>query len=265
MAGTIAVLLLLTLTSRICVAYYLSTDEPGDGVVYARLATNLLEHGVFSSDEAAPFSPTFIRMPGYPIFIAAVYYVFGEGNNTAVRLVQAVLDTGTCVLAAMIGFAWTSGRRRRRAAFSAYVLATVCPFVVIYTATILSETLTTFLLAAMSLTATLAIKSPRALRSAMWWVLTGLIAGSAVFVRPDAGLFAAGVGLALVIVGLFLREGERPAFTRRLGEVVWKGAVFSLVFLLVLTPWTVRNWRLFGVFQPLSPAHGEMPGEFVAF
>jgi len=31
----------------------------------------------------------------------------------------------------------------------------------------------------------------------------------------------------------------------------------------VLTPWTIRNWRVFHLFQPLAPAHGEMPGEFV--
>jgi len=31
----------------------------------------------------------------------------------------------------------------------------------------------------------------------------------------------------------------------------------------VLVPWTIRNQRVFHFFQPLSPAHGEMPGEFV--
>jgi hypothetical protein len=41
------------------------------------------------------------------------------------------------------------------------------------------------------------------------------------------------------------------------------GSVFSLAFALVLVPWTVRNWRVFHVFQPLAPAHAEMPGEFV--
>jgi hypothetical protein len=34
-----------------------------------------------------------IRLPGYPLFLAAIYSVFGHGNNTAVRVVQAVLDT----------------------------------------------------------------------------------------------------------------------------------------------------------------------------
>jgi hypothetical protein len=37
----------------------------------------------------------------------------------------------------------------------------------------------------------------------------------------------------------------------------------SVAFAAVLTPWAVRNERLFHVFQPLAPAHAEMPGEFV--
>jgi hypothetical protein len=31
----------------------------------------------------------------------------------------------------------------------------------------------------------------------------------------------------------------------------------------VLVPWAIRNYRVFHLFQPLSPAHAEMPGEFV--
>jgi hypothetical protein len=41
------------------------------------------------------------------------------------------------------------------------------------------------------------------------------------------------------------------------------GALFSIAFAIVLTPWTIRNWRVFHLFQPLAPAHAEMPGEFV--
>jgi len=39
--------------------------------------------------------------------------------------------------------------------------------------------------------------------------------------------------------------------------------VFSLAFCLALAPWTIRNFRMFHLFQPLAPAHAEMPGEFV--
>src|SRR5262245_33664324 len=96
------VLVLLTLASRISIAYFLASDEAGDGVVYARLARNMLEQGVYSVEEEAPFSPTFVRVPGYPLFLSGVYSVFGHDNNTAVRVMQGVIDTGTCVLAALI-------------------------------------------------------------------------------------------------------------------------------------------------------------------
>jgi hypothetical protein len=44
---------------------------------------------------------------------------------------------------------------------------------------------------------------------------------------------------------------------------VANAAVFTAAFCLVLLPWTIRNWRIFHLFQPLAPAHAEMPGEFV--
>src|SRR5262249_57490841 len=34
-------------------------------------------------------------------------------------------------------------------------------------------------------------------------------------------------------------------------------------FVAVLTPWTVRNERVLGIFQPIAPRHANMPGEFV--
>ncbi|MEP6900722.1 MAG: glycosyltransferase family 39 protein [Actinomycetota bacterium] len=260
----VAVLILLTLASRICIAYFLATDEPGDGKIYSGLALNLLEHDVFSLAAEPPFDPTLIRLPGYPLFIAAVYSIFGHGNDTAVRLVQAVIDTATCIIAALIAWLWTEDEeRKRRNAIWTFVLISLCPFIVIYAATLLTETLTTFLMALMTLTATLALKSQSAKKSLLLWFLTGILAGAAVMLRPDSGLFAAGIGLTLVISGLFQRSEDAPKFIKRLFQAGWQGIVFSLAFILVLAPWTIRNYRIFGLFQPLAPAHAEMPGEFV--
>lgn len=257
-------LFLLTLTSRICLAYYYPVDGPGDGVVYTQIAKNILEQGVYSLESEAPFTPTLVRLPGYPLFIAGVYSIFGHDNNTAVRVVQAVFDTATCVIVALLAFMWTEDAdRKRKNAFMAFLLAALCPFIAIYAATLLTETLATFLMAAMTLTATRALKAASAKRSLLWWIFTGLLAGVAVLLRPDSGLFAAGLGLTLVISGLFLFSQEEPKFLKRLWQVTWKGLAFSLAFILVLIPWTIRNERLFGVFQPLAPAHAEMPGEFV--
>ncbi len=264
--GAALILISLTLVSRICAAYFLATDEPGDGRVYTLLAKNLIEQNIFSLSTAPPFAPTLVRLPGYPLFIAAIYSIFGVGNDLAVRITQGVFDTATCVIVAYLAWLWTGDEeRRRRNAFWTFLLISVCPFILIYAATLLTETLTTFLMAAMTLTATFAFQSLTFRKQFWWWLLTGILAGAAVFMRPDGGLFAAAAGLTLVVSGLFFRLPNAPIFFKRFLSVSWKGAVFMLGFILVLAPWTIRNYRVFGVIQPLAPAHGEMPGEFVPF
>ena len=217
---------------------------------FTHASRKTFEQGVYSSDEEAPFKPTYFRMPGYPIFLAGVYSVFGHENNTAVRIVQAVFDTGTCVILGLIAFLWTEDdERKRRNALFAFLLASLCPFIVIYAATILSETLTTFLMAAMALTATLALKAASAKKSCIWWIVTGLLAGLAVFLRPDAGLFAGGIGLTIVISGLFFRREDPPKFFQRLYKSRGKRfRAFHLFF-----AWVIAI-IVFGVFRPISPA-----------
>lgn len=261
--------LLATLGSRITIARLLANDEPDDGRTYALLANNLLEHHVYSLETAAPFNPTLIRLPGYPLFLAAIYAVFGHGNNTAVRIVQALIDTATCVLAAVLAWSWLEDERQRRiAAGVAFALVALCPFTAIYVATILTETLTTFLMLLMTLAATYAFKVKKPKASLGLWFLAGGLAGAAVLVRPDSGLFAAALGLTLVIAGLSMhleKDGNETArkFRHRLSRTILRGFVFSLAFALMLAPWTIRNERVFHLFQPLAPAHAEMPGEFV--
>lgn len=244
-----ALLIVIALSFRLFIALRLPNDEPDDGRVYSQIARNVLEQHVYSIESQAPYTPTLIRLPGYPVFVAAIYSTFGHGNNTAVRVVQAVLDTFTCALIAWVVFVWS---RKHRAAILALALAAVCPFTAIYVATILTEVPTNLLAVAMVLTATFALKATVRKRVFTWWIVTGLIAGIAVLFRPDSGLFAAAIGLTLMLSSL-----------RKFREATLQAAIFTLAFCLVLVPWTIRNWRLFHVFQPLSPAHAEMPGEFV--
>ena len=67
-------LVLLTLISRVCVAYFLANDAPGDGVVYARLARNVLEQGM-----TFPTEPDImLRVPGQAIVL--IEAKFGSSN-----------------------------------------------------------------------------------------------------------------------------------------------------------------------------------------
>ena len=260
-----ALLLLVALGFRLFIALRLPNDEPGDAIVYSQLAKNVLEQHVYSHDPQAPYAPSIIRLPGYPLFLAGVYQLFGHGNNKAVRVAQAVMDTLTCVLIALVAFQWCVDlERKHRAAIIAFALAAVCPFSAIYVATVLTEVPTNFLAVAMVLVVTFAFKATDVSdrkKALLWWSVSGLIAGLTVLFRPDSGLFAAAVGLTLVL-SLLLRRRANP-FKLRIKQLFVSGAVFSLAFCLVLVPWTIRNYRVFHLFQPLAPAHGEMPGEFV--
>src|ERR1051325_7573808 len=280
-----AALLILAASFRISVAHWLPNDTPDDGRIYAQMARNMLEQHVYSHDPQPPFNPSLIRLPGYPLFLASIYSVLGHQNNGAVRVIQALIDTGTCALIALLAFYWQPDEKKKRVtALAAFALAAVCPFTTIYTATILTEVLTNFLLVALLLAATFALpgtlttegtqENKKELKNKLlWWSVAGLIGGGAGMMRPDAGLFLAAGGITLVITGLGplvfgLRKNsktkdQRPKTKVVLTRLLISGALFSIAFALVLTPWTIRNWRLFPGFQPLAPQHAEMPGEFV--
>src|SRR5436853_2950022 len=91
-------LLIIAAVFRIAVAHWLANENPDDGRVYAQIASNVVEQHVYSQESEPPYDPTLIRATGYPLFLAATYSVFGHTNNGAVRIVQALIDTGTCAL-----------------------------------------------------------------------------------------------------------------------------------------------------------------------
>ncbi len=217
-------LLIVAATFRISVAHWLPNDAPDDGRVYAQIARNLVEQHVYSLETQAPYDPTLIRLPGYPLLLASIYSIFGHTNNGAVRVVQALIDTATCAVIALLAFYWQPDEKKKRAtAIAALALAAICPFTTIYAATILTEVPTTFLVMAMFLAATFAFRktfttedteetpgTKKSLEGAIaWWLVAGLLGGLAVLFRPDSGLFLAAIGITLV-VSLLVRLHSRP-------------------------------------------------------
>jgi hypothetical protein len=154
-------------------------------------------------------------------------------------------------------------------------MAVLCPFQAIYVTTILTETCTTLFATGCALAASLAMNTASHSRSAGLWVLSGLSGGLATMCRPDSGLFIAAVGLTLLFVGLsrVIRRGRRdkdrpsdaPADRTRdiLVRILVCGAMLTIGVAAPLAPWTIRNARTFGLFQPIAPQYANMPGEFV--
>ena len=267
---------------RLFLALRLPNDDDDDGRFYAQIARNLLDHRGYSGEEEEPYVPTYVRVPGYPVFLAGVYSVFGRDNNTAVRFIQILLDLVTCWLAALLAVAWAPVawelEKRRRAMLIALALAAACPFSAIYVTTILTETWATLLVAAFVLVATLGLKSKRCKTSAALWLAAGLLAGVATMFRPDSALFLGGAGVMLLIAGLVQtfarvrrsseepgREGIRPILATIGATTLVSLLAVTIGFASVLAPWTIRNARVFGVFQPVAPPYANMPDEFAPF
>ena len=111
-----------------------------DSRLYADVATNWLQHGVYGITDSGHIMPTLSRLPGYPAFLAAIFAIFGINNFRAVLLIQVLFDLGTCFLVADISRRLFS----ERAAKAAFLLAAVCPFLADYAAAALTETLEIF-------------------------------------------------------------------------------------------------------------------------
>jgi 4-amino-4-deoxy-L-arabinose transferase-like glycosyltransferase len=256
-------LFLVALGFRLFVALRLPNDTPGDGIIYAQIARNILEQHVYSHETQAPFIPSIIRLPGYPLFLAGVYAVFGHANNTAVRVLQAFLDTITASLIALLAYLWTTDQLlKHRAAIGAFVLAALCPFTTIYVATILTEVPTNLLIVVLALLVTMALRAQSSWRARLAWAIAGFVVGLAVLFRPDSGLLGAAAGITILLSALGTYS-QGQTWKKRSVQSVFSAAIFSVAFCLVLVPWTIRNRRVFGLFQPLAPMHAEMPGEFV--
>lgn len=264
---TIAIVLTLgAFGFRLYLSFHLPPDDDDDGKFYSQIARNLLDHRGYSGEEEEPFVPTYVRTPGYPLILAGAYSLFGQGNDRAVRVIQATADTATCWLIALLALAWAPAQwnpeKRRRAMLIALGLAAFCPFTAVYVTTILTETWATLLITALALVATLALKSERPASAALLWLAAGLLGGAATMCRPDCALFVCGAGAMLVGTGLLRAFAALPsaAFAMVLG-----GVALTIGFSAVLAPWTIRNARVFGVFQPVAPQYANMPYEFVPF
>ena len=111
-----------------------------DSFVYGDIAKNWLQQGIYGLSGIDEVSPTYIRLPGYPAFLAAVFAVFGMEHYRAVMVLQIFVDIGSCFLIADIARRLISSR----AAKAAFLLAGLCPFLASYAAAALTETLEIF-------------------------------------------------------------------------------------------------------------------------
>ena len=220
-----------------------------DSLVYGDIAKNWLLHGVYGLSSAHGPVATYIRMPGYPLFLAMIWRITGVEHYTAVLIVQLAIDVVTCFLVADLARRVIS----ERAARTAFILTALCPLFANFAAVALTETLSIFLAAWAMDAAVAALDEPSRLGR---WIECGFALAGGILLRPDGGILAAAIGIYLLF-RMVLAGGE----TRR--QLLLGGVAITVIALAPLIPWTIRNWRAMHRFEPLTPMYANMPDEFV--
>ena len=226
----------------------------GDSLIYGGLAKNLLLHGRLDLTlPSGEMYPTLIRLPGYPIFLAVCFRLFGMENYYSAACVQIGLELLGCLLLAAFVGRIAPPAVSRSAALATLWLAALCPFTACYTAEPLTETPTLFVLA-LAMWAMARFRDEPNWSNALWFTLAVTCAA---LLRPDGALAAIAFAPAL-FAGLG-RDRGGPSIPLR--KLVRMAAVCVLLAMTPFAVWTVRNWNIFHVIEPLAPRLATDPGE----
>lgn len=226
----------------------------GDTLVYGGIARNLLQNGRFAiTDGSGVVHDTLIRLPGYPIFLAACFRLFGIDNYGAVAILQIFLELACCLLLADFVRRIAS----TRAGLNTLWLATMCPFIAAYACAPLTESLT-FDMIAMALWSLERYRSSVSTRMnirrrpLLFLAVFSFAVSAAAILRPDGALLA--IALWPALLGM-----HTASYSRRRAWI--SACCCGLISLLPFALWTARNWATFHVLQPLAPRYANDPGE----
>jgi N-acetylglucosaminyldiphosphoundecaprenol N-acetyl-beta-D-mannosaminyltransferase len=172
--------------------------------------------------------------PGYAIFLSVVYYLLGD-DPLNVLYVQGLLNALTVV---MVFFVISELFDRRIAGLAAVAVA-ISHHLAYFSLLLLPDALVPTLIVGGSwaIIRSLRVQADRQ-RGYRELVIAGICYGLACWLRSDALLLAPFWGLIFLIL-------RRP-------NPIFRAALLTATVMLVISPLTVRNYRLYGRFVPIS-------------
>ena len=220
-------------------SFYFKIDSAVDAAAYDKIAWNLVQGNGYKESADLPFDKdiAILRVgPGYEFFLAGIYYVFGH-YIWIVWIIHALLSAASTYLAFLLSKeifkkSWSFFIGAATASFMAF-----SPDLITMSGMLMTETLGVFLIA---LSAYLFFKHINGSASRLFSIiLTAFIFGLTILTRTTA---------ALMVL---------PVFYYYFSKKNWKElAVFIFVLAAVFTPWTVRNYKTYGVFIPTTNVLG---------
>lgn len=216
-------ILLLAAVLRTGVVWWKYDNLSTDTDSYLAIAHNLIAGEGYCSN---PGRPTAYRPPLYPVFVAACLLL---GGTFGLAAAQIALGTATC------GLGWALARRLGLAEKGCLVAALILaadPLLILYTSHAMTETLVSFVVATLLVTASGA--------ESKWKpVMLGFLFGLAVLCRPSLWAFGGLVAVVSLLVQVRWPTCKEYRWRNRNG-------ILMLAVLLTVSPWAIRNWRVLG-------------------
>lgn len=203
-------------------------DKLGD------LSSNIAEGKGFVYSGPGELVPEFDRGPVYPALVAGIILLRGTRSFIPVQVFQSLLHGLTC----FVVFLFASKLHARKIALAAECLCALHPMLIWYTARIWIETTHTFLVTVSIFSLLLLAGHSTPLRSVASGMLLGLASLTKSILLPFS--FVAG---AVLLLG----KGK---------DALPAAATMIITCLLLVLPWTVRNYMESGYFVPVHTSLG---------
>lgn len=231
--GVIQVFLFALAVRLVFLAVVPAVPISGDASDYDRLAHAIVNGEGYVSETG---QPTSMRPPLYSYVLAGFYQLFVDGP-AAVRVLHAVLDAVTCALVYGLTFRHFGLAAARIAGF----LSIFSLSLLFATRHLLAETFMAFFMVAIVCSLDTALRS----RRDGAFLLTGLLVGLSTLTK--------GTTLPLPLM-LLLPIWASTQWKWR--PTLRAGAIVCVGFLVVLLPWTVRNYLVHGEVVPVATQMG---------
>jgi 4-amino-4-deoxy-L-arabinose transferase-like glycosyltransferase len=191
---------------------------------------------VYAPDGTSLVHRTAYRSPGTSAYWSILYRIFGH-NYAVVRVSQCILDLATILVLYAIGFKCYG----RKVALLTAAIYAVWPTALIYASQLASETQYTLLFCGAILLALRFTERTTWARA----LAAGFVLGLAMLTR----------GNAVLMVGLLMPWSVWQF--RKKPRLMVRGLAISAVALLMLVPWTIRNYTIFHALIPFQTEGGD--------
>lgn len=181
------------------------------------------------------------RPPFYPLFIAAIYAIFGINNYTALYIFQAFVSVLTCLYIYKFGVEVFDNR----IATLALIWSSFYIYYLQYIGAIMRETLVFFFLLVFFYYLYLHLKAARSISSSFW--LSSISYSILIHIDPRY-LFYLPFLIILFVIFQSVKRGTRNYL------------IFVALAILLLIPWTIRNYIAYGGFVLINTRTFDLRG-----